>query len=254
MSRHRKRPSEDLILLLLVFPGLIQWWWEQCKNQSSHWICEHHRGWGWRHHSAQGNVRASGLGSWIWVWFAWAGERLSANLTHVPLVQKLFVLWVRMSQVQLLLDICLLHQCPRKYKLWLKLFQRWGLFCLHCLMNSHNGLSLQHFDTLLVRATNMISKIHFFRGFGLCQIIFNWASGPSTCWGEDMHTKPASTGTFASLPQETKRQQCRIGLTCCLRRLWNLISTQRSTWRAWDTEAWLKYLCFHARKICLQIK
>lgn len=83
----------------------ILWHWGRCRNQSNDHICEHHREWGSRHHSAQGNVRASGLRSWTWAWFAWAGGRPFASVVRVPLVHKWFILWARMSQVQFPLDI-----------------------------------------------------------------------------------------------------------------------------------------------------
>ena len=63
----------------------ILWCWEQCKNQSSDLICGHHRGWGSRHHSAQGNVRASGLGP---------GSGLGLHeLVEGPLLMKSIFLW-----------------------------------------------------------------------------------------------------------------------------------------------------------------
>lgn len=81
---------------------MVLWAVQESKLWSYLWALQE---WGSRHHSAQGNVRASGLGSWIWAWFAWAGGRLFANVVHLPLVHKRFVLWARTSQVQFPLDI-----------------------------------------------------------------------------------------------------------------------------------------------------
>lgn len=77
--------------------------------------------------------------------------------------------------------------------------------------------------------------------------------GQRGCSG-DVCRCTASTVTLASFPLEAKLQQCQMGLTYCSRRLWNLISTHRSTWQSWDTKVLLKYLCFHASKICQGVK
>lgn len=102
-------------------------------------------------------------------------------------------------------------QFMRKYELWLKLFHGWDLFYLHCPMNSHNRLSLQHLD-LLVRATNRISEILFLWEFCLCQAIFNWAGDSSRCWGRTRRCTPSQPAQAPLQHFHGKQSPSSVGL------------------------------------------
>lgn len=204
MFRHRKRPSEDLTLLLLAFPGvgLVVLGAVQESNVSI------------TGDEVQGITLPQEMSEWDpgsghGLHQLVEGQTRFANLLHITLIQKLFVLWVSMSQVQLLLDISL--QCMRKYELWLKLFHGWDLSYLHCPMNSHNRFSLQHLN-LLVRATNRISEIIFLWEFCLCQAIFNWAGDSSRCWGRTCRFTPSQPAQAPLQHFHGKQSPSSIGL------------------------------------------